>query len=88
MSSDAPAYEPENGILKEGMYKVGKDIDAGEYKITSTDANCYYAALKGCRGILDDIISNDNIALGETAYITVSDGQYLEVKGGEITVTK
>lgn len=88
LSSDAPAYAPENGVLKEGMYKVGKDIEAGEYKVTATDANCYYASLKGCRGILDDIVANSNIALGETAYITVSDGQYLQIKGGEVTVNK
>ena len=83
--SKSNSYQPENGIYKEGMYKVGKDIQPGEYKITADDSNCYIEVDKNSFHIFDSIISNDNIALGETTYITVSAGQYLTVKGGTFT---
>lgn len=78
----ANAYQSENNFYEEGMYKVGKDIQPGEYKITSNDSYCYIEVAKNSYHIIDSIISNDNIPLGESTYITVSSGQYLTIKGG------
>lgn len=66
----------------DGMYKVGVDIDAGEYKITAGTSGCYFAVLSSSNGTLDDIISNQNLDAGVGDYITVTDGQYLEIRGG------
>ena len=64
-----------DGILQEGMYQVGKDIEAGEYKVHSTsDVDGYYAVVDGS-GVSNKIITNDNFE-GDT-YLTVEEGQYL-----------
>lgn len=65
---------PELDITKEGMFKVGKDIPAGEYKIHS-DGSGYVEVSSSSSHLLDNIISNDNF--DGDSYITVSDGQYL-----------
>ena len=72
-----------NGVYGEGMYKIGKDIPAGEYKIVATNF-CYIEVSSNSNHTLNSIITNDNIEVGTTTYITVSDGQYLKVKGGKI----
>ena len=72
-----------NGVYGEGMYKIGKDIPAGEYKIVATNS-CYIEVSSNSNHTLNSIITNDNIEVGTTTYITVSDGQYLKVNGGKI----
>ncbi len=62
----------------EGMYRVGTDIEAGEYKLTSTDATwpgyyCVYDNVSASRNIQ----SNKNF--DGNAYVTVKNGQYLEL---------
>lgn len=81
---DIAPYEPENGVYEQGMYLVGKDIPAGEYKVTANDAHCYIEIDKDSYNIFNSIISNDNISLGESTYITVSEGQYIKFNGGQI----
>lgn len=66
--------------LKQGMYRVGRDIAAGEYKITSGGENSYYAVQKDSYNIINSIVANDVMFEG-TKYITVRDGQYLLLKG-------
>ena len=84
LSSTVDAVEPSSdGIYGEGTYKVGKDIPAGEYKIIATN-NCYIEVSSNSNHTLSSIISNDNIEVGTSTYITVSDGQYLKVNGGKI----
>lgn len=78
-------YEPEDGVYSEGMYLVGKDIPAGEYKITAIEANCYLEVDKDSYNTFNSIITNDNISLGESTYITIKDGQYLKIQGGQIS---
>ncbi|MEG2751634.1 MAG: hypothetical protein RR916_07495 [Anaerorhabdus sp.] len=61
----------------EGLFLVGRDIPAGEYKIevNSEGSKGYYALLADTRE--RDIISNDNFE--GSRYIDVKDGQYLEL---------
>lgn len=65
---------PEIDITKEGMFKVGKDIQAGEYKVRSTGSGYLQVSTDSTHGF-ESIVSNNNFE-GET-YITVADGQYL-----------
>ncbi len=71
-----------SNIHSEGMYKVGTDIEAGEYFVYCTNSiSCYWAVSSDSSGELTSIVANDNI---ETfAFVSVSDGQYLEVGGGK-----
>ena len=80
----ASEYSTNNDYFPQGMYKVGKDLEPGEYKIVADDSNCYIEISKDSFHILGSIITNDNISLNETTYVTVSDGQYLKVNGGKI----
>ena len=61
--------------LTEGMYRVGVDIPAGEYKLTQTsNFAAYVCVYEGCSKNRD-IITNDNFE--NQKYITVKDGNYL-----------
>lgn len=63
-----------NYIDEGAMYKVGKNIEAGEYKLECTsDISGYYCIYSDSRH--DDIISNDNF--DNNTYVNVSDGEYL-----------
>ncbi|CEQ03000.1 cell wall binding protein [[Clostridium] sordellii] len=67
----------EANTLKDGMYKVGVDIPAGEYKVTSNEATGYVEVTNSSNGNINEIVSNDNFE-GEK-YVTVSEGQYLKL---------
>lgn len=84
LSEKVAPFEPTDGVYDQGVYKVGKDIPAGEYKITANDSNCYIEVSSNCNGSFDSIITNDNISIGESTYITVSDGQFIKIQGGQI----
>lgn len=84
LSEKVAPFEPTDSVYDQGVYKVGKDIPAGEYKITANDSNCYIEVSSNCTGSLDSIITNDNISIGESTYITVSDGQFIKLYGGQI----
>lgn len=74
--SDAYSIDacPDLDISKEGMFKVGKHLPAGEYKIHS-DSEGYVQVSSDSSQSFESIISNDNFS-GDS-YITLSDGQYL-----------
>lgn len=84
------AYQPEDGLYITGMYKVGFDIPAGEYKIkideNSLMGMAYIERAKNSKHSLISIISNDNISAEK--YLTIKDGEYLTIKGGYIEVTE
>ncbi len=83
-SDEKPKKEVEkqtDNWIKQGMYKVGVDITAGEY-IIQADGNCYYSVSSDSSGSLDSIVANGNTSTH--AYITVKDGQYIEVKRGKM----
>ncbi|WP_052045139.1 hypothetical protein [Caloranaerobacter azorensis] len=73
--------EPEKQITKykAGTYKIGTDMPAGEYKLFADGIMPYYAINKDSSGSLDSIISNDSFS--NFTYVTVKNGQYLELKG-------
>ena len=70
-----------NDNLSGGMYKVGVDIDAGEYKVTP-DGNGYYEVNSSSAGTLDAIVANENFS--SDVYVTVADGQYLKLSGATL----
>lgn len=73
-----------DGCYGEGQYLVGRDIPAGEYNATATSKyGGYYGVTSDANG--RDIIANDNF--DNNAYVTVSEGQYLEVSRAKIKPT-
>jgi hypothetical protein len=82
--NDAPKVKLADGFLLDGMYKVGVDLPAGEYKITPEGPVSYKEVSKDSLHILNSIISND-ILQGE-GYTTISNGQYLKLTGAKIKV--
>lgn len=78
----APVQQPKDGKFENGMYKVGKDIKAGEYKVVSSGGLAYFEVRKNSSGSLEGIVSNDNFE-GEK-YVTVKDGQYIKLNGSYI----
>ncbi|WP_019850340.1 hypothetical protein [Desulfitobacterium sp. PCE1] len=77
----APKVEIKDGFLPEGMYKVGVDIPAGEYKVIPEGMG-YVEVSSNSTHDLMSIVSNDNLT-GES-YITVQDGQYLKLSGAKL----
>lgn len=71
-----------NALKGDGQYKVGSDIPAGEYYVKCKSSNLYIEVSSDSSGSLDSIIYNLNTAGGE--YITVEDGEYLKIKGGDL----
>ena len=80
--ADTPAYVPINGIYGEGMYKVGKDIPAGEYKISPTEDRGYFEVCSDSFGTLHSILTNDNIQ--NEVYQSLSEGQYIKLQSCQI----
>ncbi|MFT4413769.1 hypothetical protein ACLM5H_07915 [Fredinandcohnia humi] len=76
----APSVVPENGVYEDGMYKVGKDIPAGEYKVILNSASGmgYLEVSTNSRHQIDGIVTNENVTAD--MYITVKDGQYLTLR--------
>lgn len=73
-----------NNTYMAGMYRVGTDIPAGEYKVNSTsEYGAYVEVAKDSLHTIDSIVTNENVST--STYITVSDGQYLTVTGGEFS---
>jgi hypothetical protein len=60
-------------------YKVGKDIPAGEYKLTANNDSAYWERSSNPRDSIDGIIANDIIS--DTAYVTVKAGEYFKILG-------
>jgi len=81
----APVLKAENGRYNEGMYKVGRDIPAGEYKVVPEgDLGSYLEVSSDSKGTLDSIVTNDNFTAEK--YITVRDGQYIKLVGCYIQI--
>jgi hypothetical protein len=73
-------------VYTDGTYKVGSDLPAGEYKFTQTsDYGGYVERSSDSSMELDSIISNEvTDEKGSTMYVTVNDGEYLKIQGGEL----
>lgn len=80
----APKQAPANGVYGPGMYKVGRDIEPGEYKLKPTaGATAYFEVAKDSRGALDSIVSNDNF--NTEKYITIKAGQYIKINACQLS---
>lgn len=66
---------PDVDLSETGMFLVGTHMPEGEYKIDSGSQDGYYCIYADSRQ--DNIIANDNFQ--GTKYVTVSNGQYLEL---------
>jgi hypothetical protein len=79
----APVFKEEDGKYQPGMYKVGRDIDPGEYKVVSDGGSAYVEVAKNSAGGLDSIVSNDNFTGNK--YVSVQQGQYIKLVNCYIT---
>lgn len=80
---DTTTSEEDKGI-KEGTYKIGTDLEAGEYLIISNSLMGYVEVTKDSTGALESIIYNANLTQNGHMYATVADGEYLKVTGSTI----
>lgn len=79
----APVQEPKNGVYGPGMYKVGRDIEPGEYKLKpQAGAMAYFEVAKDSKNSLTSIVSNDNFETEK--YITIAAGQYIKLNGCQL----
>ena len=80
-----PTSEPALAIdwHNSGTYKVGTDLTPGIYYFDTTGNRAgYYAVSTDSSGDLSSIVDNDNV--DNFTFLSVEDGQYLEVKHGRI----
>jgi hypothetical protein len=77
---EAPATEaPSGGEFSDGTYKVGVDIQPGEYRGTVDDGNGYWARLDKSQEIIDN---QWDTKTGASMYFTVKDSDaYVEISG-------
>lgn len=84
---DAPKLDTSNKVPA-GQYKVGLDIPAGEYKVT-TDGNGLTLITKTSRGYRgDNTASSKRLQNAGSFYVTVENGQYLQLKNSEAQLVK
>lgn len=79
-NAQTTSLQPSITEYKEGTYKVGADIPAGEYKVFSANGqmDAYIEVSKDAKANLDSITAN---ALFKSfIYITVQEGQYLKIR--------
>ncbi|HQO35544.1 MAG TPA: hypothetical protein PLG59_12835 [bacterium] len=84
LSQAVPAVDaPAQTDFKNGMYKVGKDIPPGEYKIMPIgEMDGYVEVDRNSSGGMNGIVTNDNFQ-GQKI-IRVKEGQYLKLGQAEI----
>lgn len=80
--ADSPILQAVGGKYQEGMYKVGRDITAGEYKVVAERDMAYFEVDIDLSGSIDSIVANDNFS-GEK-YITIENSQYITLSGCHI----
>lgn len=78
--SDSPDRGDDRGYYKDGMYKVGEDIPAGDYEVESTKDQGYIEITKNSRHKVEDIITNDNFKTSKD--VKLEDGQYIFLRNG------
>jgi hypothetical protein len=82
----APVLTPTNGKFGNGMYKVGRDIKVGEYKVTPDESNSgYLEVAKDSRFLFDSIVTNSIVDADQ--YITITDGQYLKISRAYLLIS-
>ena len=74
----------EEEIEKDDYKEVGTDIEAGEYLIISDDSESYVEVAKDNTGASESIVYNAHLEKDEHMYLTISNGQYLNIEDAEI----
>lgn len=62
--------------ISSGQYKVGTDMEPGEYVLLSEDGDAFFSVDSDANG--KDIVFNGNFAIN--SIITVNDGEFLELR--------
>ena len=75
-ASEAQVPDFQEGVLGEGIYRVGIDIPPGTYRlIPNSSVAAYFQVSKNSRGTTDAIISNQNFSTELSLHLEA--GQYL-----------
>lgn len=80
LNEDSKAKKDSEKKIKDGKYEVGKDIKAGEYVFIGEDIGGYIEVNSKENNELESIITND--VVNTFIYITLNDGEYLDIKNG------
>jgi len=86
LSSEKSIQPKDLNQIPSSTYKIGKDLPAGEYKLTVKRQPAYWERSKNPRDSVFGIIANDNIE--DSAYVKVSDGEYFKLTGVEASLVK
>jgi len=86
LSSEKSIQPKDLNQIPSSTYKIGKDLPAGEYKLTVKRQPAYWERSKNPRDSVFGIIANDTIE--NTAYVKVSDGEYFKLTGVEAALVK
>jgi hypothetical protein len=79
----APIQAPKDGVYGPGMYKIGRDIEPGEYKVKpQAGAMAYFEVAKDSKGSLDSIVTNDNFDTEK--YVTIKENQYIKLNSCQL----
>ena len=70
--------------LLEGTYKVGRDLPAGEYQVTTSGGSGYWERSSGAVSSDSEILANENFQ--NSTYVTVNEGEYLKLSNGATLV--
>jgi len=72
--------------IPSSTYKIGKDLPAGEYKLTARRQLSYWERSRNPRASAFGIIANDNIE--NSAYVRVFEGEYFKITGIEAALVE
>jgi hypothetical protein len=81
IASSELTLEPKLDNIPPSTYKIGKDLPAGEYKLTPDSEMAYWERSRNPRESINGIIAND--MLTESTYVTVRDGEYFKITGAK-----
>jgi methionine-rich copper-binding protein CopC len=81
--AEAPVFAPVNGKFFEGMFKIGRDIPAGEYdvEVLVSSEETGYAILKDSYMVESSFIGEPVLFSSGTRHITLTEGQYILMHG-------
>ncbi|ARF16271.1 hypothetical protein [Sporosarcina ureae] len=84
--ASAPSIKPENGIYKDGQYKVGTDIPPGSYTLMVDDQSDigFYEISKNSRQDMMDLLVSD-VVEGETS-VDIKNGEYLTIRNAYLEI--
>lgn len=93
VSTAAPVTETTTKKIEQvkignGLYKIGSDIPAGEYKVYADKSSKYAAPMYR---LYSDPNGNDMLAINSfdnESYVNVSDGQYLDLDDCYVIINK